>query len=156
MKKLILFCLLAGALTACKPGPKSSENAQESTPAAQGSTIEADTHNARNSLDYYGVYEGVTPCADCEGIKVTVYLKKDETYTLKNVYLKGGKELNPSEYSGKFTWDDKGSVVTLEGVKDAPSHFFVTEGYLIIVDAEGKQIDSSLAEHYKLKQTGVY
>lgn len=156
MKKLILFCLVAASLVACKPSPKNTENAEELTSAAQIVEIEADTHNAQNSLDYYGVYEGITPCADCEGIKVSVVLNKDETYTLKQVYIKNGKELNPTEFSGKFTWNDKGAMITLEGRGDFPSRFLVSEGALIIVDAEGKQIDSNLAEHYRLKQVEVY
>lgn len=156
MKKLILFCMLTASLAACKSGPKNAENAQEPTSATQEVAAEPDMHNAQNSLDYYGVYEGVTPCADCEGIKVTLTLKKDETYTLKQVYVKNGKELNPAEFSGKFSWNDKGSIVTLGGIKDAPAHFFVAEGYVNIVDADGKPIDANLAEQYRLKQVSVY
>lgn len=156
MKKLILFCLVAASLVACKPSPKNTENVEELTSAAQIVDIEPDTHNAQNSLDYYGVYEGITPCADCEGIKVSVILNKDETYTLKQVYLKKGKELNPSEVSGKFTWNDKGAMITLEGKGDFPTRFLVSEGALIMVDTEGKEFDSNVAEHYRLKQVEVY
>ena len=156
MKKLILFCMVTVSLAACKSSPKHTENVQESASATQEVAAEPDMHNAQNSLDYYGVYEGVTPCADCEGIKVTLTLKKDETYTLKQVYVRGGKETNSTESSGKFTWNDKGSIVTLDGAKDAPAHFFVAEGYVNIVDADGKPIDANLAEQYRLKQVSVY
>ena len=34
-------------------------------------------HSAQNSLDYDGIYRGTIPCADCEGIKATVYLMRN-------------------------------------------------------------------------------
>src|SRR5690554_4133252 len=34
--------------------------------------------NSRTSLDWTGVYEGTTPCADCDGIKTTLRLNDDE------------------------------------------------------------------------------
>ncbi|MDE5451088.1 copper resistance protein NlpE N-terminal domain-containing protein, partial [Elizabethkingia meningoseptica] len=33
-----------------------------------------DSHNAQNSLDWAGTYEGTVPCADCPGIKTTITL----------------------------------------------------------------------------------
>ena len=46
-----------------------------------------DGHNAQNSLDWAGTYEGTLPCADCPGIKTTITLKDDNTYTISEEYL---------------------------------------------------------------------
>lgn len=150
MKQLLLISLSLLILAGCNSAKK-SENSESESKSEQTEAI-ADTHNARNSLDYYGTYEGVTPCADCEGIKVTVTLNKDDTFILKNVYLKNGEEILPSEYTGEFSWDDTGFKITLNGVEEAPSQFFVGEGSLTILDREGNKIDTVLAEHYVLKQ----
>lgn len=155
MKKIILLCFLITSLVSCKIGTKKTENT-EVNPTTQEVMVEADAHNARIALDYCGVYEGVIPCADCAGIKVNVTLNKDETYIFKSIYLKDNKTINPSEFTGRYTWNDKGSIVTLNGITDSPSHFFVVEGAIIIVDAEGKQISGNLADHYRLKQIEVY
>ena len=37
-----------------------------------------DQHNSRNSLDWNGVYKGVLPCADCEGIETVITLLNDK------------------------------------------------------------------------------
>lgn len=148
MKKLILlFSVLLVFFVACNSKKKTEENQTDTT------TSEViDGHNAQNSLNYYGTYEGVTPCADCEGIKVIVSLNQDDTYTLKNIYLKNGEEANPSEFTGKFTWDETGSIITLDGATDVPSRFFVGEGSLTILDEKGERISGELAEHYVLEQ----
>lgn len=154
MKKMILFGLALSLLASCNSGKKSQTN--EAEMKTEQIEAMADAHNAQNSLDYYGIYQGITPCADCEGIKVTVTLNADSTYTLQNVYLKNGEEVLPSEFAGKYSWDEKGFVITLEGVTDAPSRFFVGEGSLSILDADGNKIETELAEHYVLKQIETF
>lgn len=155
MKKIILSSFILVFLIVACNSSKKTEN-QNSNTNAETSEVIADSHNAQNSLDYYGIYEGITPCADCEGIKVTVTLNKDTTFALQNVYLKGGEEILPTEFTGKFTWNDNGSIITLNGVKEAPSLFFVTEGKIIIVDEKGNKIDTELEEYYILKQIKVF
>ena len=44
-------------------------------------------HNSRNSLDWDGIYSGILPCADCEGIKTDIQLHKDGTYRMARKYL---------------------------------------------------------------------
>lgn len=157
MKKNILFCCVSVFiffLVSCNPTKKTDTN--EVSVEQSGSQATDDFHNARISLDYYGIYEGIIPCADCEGIKVTVTLNKDDTYALRSVYLKDGKELTPTGYKGKYTWDDQGSVITLNGVEGAPSHFFVGEGNLTIVDQNGDEISSELEDYYVLEQKQTF
>ena len=36
-------------------------------------------HNSQNSLDWAGVYQGILPCADCEGFDTVITLNWDET-----------------------------------------------------------------------------
>jgi copper homeostasis protein (lipoprotein) len=39
--------------------------------------IVIDEHNAKNSLDYIGMYKGIVPCADCEGIETILNLRDE-------------------------------------------------------------------------------
>lgn len=121
------------------------------TESAPVVTSEADTaHNAANSLDWQGTYTGTIPCADCSGIQTSLTLNDDQTYTLNEVY-KDKKDGNFSS-TGKFTWDENGSVITLTSDSDTPRHFFVAENQLIMLDTEGKRIEGELEAQYHLKK----
>lgn len=107
-------------------------------------------HNAQNSLDWEGIYKGTTPCADCEGIETEITLARDMTYSIKIKYK--GKSDKVIEETGQFNWDDKGSNITLEGLKDRPSKFFVGENTLTQLDMNGNKVTGDLAEKYVLKK----
>jgi len=109
-----------------------------------------DTHNAQNSLDWEGTYKGMTPCADCEGIETEVTLNKDMTFVIKTKYK--GKGDKVFEETGRFKWDEKGSNIVLEGLKDRPAQFFVGENTLTQLDMDGNKVTGDLAEKYILKK----
>lgn len=121
--------------------------------------MQAQGHNARNSLSYHGVYDGVLPCADCPGIKVQLTLNMDETFVYEQEYLTGKEEKDStlmSSYSGKIFWDKEGFNIKLEGLEGkAPSLYFVKEAALEVLNVDGSRIDSNLSEHYTLKQTSI-
>lgn len=109
-----------------------------------------DLHNAQNSLDWEGTYKGSTPCADCEGIETAVTLNKNMTFAIKTKYK--GKGNKVFEETGHFKWDNKGSNIILEGLKDRPTQFFVGENTLTQLDMDGNKVIGDLAEHYVLKK----
>lgn len=113
--------------------------------------VVVDGHNAKNALDYIGIYFGTMPCAHCEGIETTLQLVDEMNYKLKTVYL--GKK-QPTEFNseGTFSWNDSRNAITLSGIKDAPCQFFVAENSLIQLDMNGKRIKGDLAELYRLKK----
>src|SRR6476619_1629812 len=47
------------------------------------------------------IYEGVTPCADCEGIQVRINLKDNGKYKMTSVYQ--GKNVQPLIEKGTWT-----------------------------------------------------
>jgi copper homeostasis protein (lipoprotein) len=57
-------------------------------------------HSSQIALDWNGVYTGTLPCADCEGIKTRIVLKKDGTFERNMTYL--GKEDNSFSEEGSF------------------------------------------------------
>lgn len=110
-------------------------------------------HNSRNSLDWYGVYKGTTPCADCEGIETIITLKKDGAFNRSVQYL--GKDGNPFYDEGNFEWNDEGSKVTLMGEQGMSQMYQVGENILFHLDKEGNRITGDLAEMYKLAKNRI-
>ncbi|MCC5932619.1 MAG: copper resistance protein NlpE N-terminal domain-containing protein [Balneolales bacterium] len=105
---------------------------------------------ARVSLDWFGTYHGITPCADCEGIDTTLELTQDERFTLTTIYL--GKDETPAVTEGEFFWNEAGNTVTLAGVEDRPAQFFVAENAVIQLDMEGNRVTGDLADLYILRK----
>lgn len=115
----------------------------------------AASHNAKNSLDYDGIYLGILPCADCEGIKTTVYINRDNTYVLKQEYL--GKKGNKFEEKGNYIWDKNDNEFTLKpsNANGQALKFFVGEKTLTVLDASGQKITGNLSDHYILSKDNV-
>ena len=106
--------------------------------------------NSMVSLDWQGIYTGMIPCADCNGILTLVKLNSDLSYIHKVKYL--GKDETIFGTTGNFDWSGDGSSVTLtDNSSDhtAPS-FLVGENILFMLDSEGNRITGNLEEMYKL------
>jgi uncharacterized lipoprotein NlpE involved in copper resistance len=91
-------------------------------------------HSSRNSIDWAGTYEGVTPCADCPGIRMRLTLQRDGRFELSTQYL--DRQVAPQTVRGLFTWNVDGNTVTLEGA-GAGRQFRVGEGRLLLLDRDG-------------------
>lgn len=116
--------------------------------------VQGDGHNSRISLDWAGSYEGMLPCADCEGIMVKIILKDDGSYYKNYAYVKDGEEDSFLSH-GQFEWTEDGNVIVLtEG--DDVQKYKVAEGYLKHLDREGRQVEGDLAEFYVLHKTGSF
>lgn len=151
MYKLIIFCIAVIALISCD---NSRNRRGKPIVKTVDETSVIDSHNARDSLSFYGVYEGVFPCADCEGIKTTVILYKDGNYKMEIGYIKTGESHDSFTLKGGFMWDDGGQIISLVGARE--KNFFVAEGRLIAVDEDGNEIDSTLSDRYILRQIEVF
>jgi heat shock protein HslJ len=111
---------------------------------------EATADNSATSLDWAGIYRGVVPCADCEGIETTITLNADKTYVLATRYM--GKKKTTIEEKGSFSWNDAGTIVTLAGLKDKPSQYQVGENKLTQLDMSGNKIAGDMADKYILSK----
>jgi uncharacterized lipoprotein NlpE involved in copper resistance len=106
-------------------------------------------HNARNSLDYEGVYVGTIPCADCEGIRTVIRILPNQYYEKEQVYL--GKSFDTYASKGSFKWHPNGSIVWF----DDGSSFFIGENHLLMLDSNDNKIEGPLKDRYKLEKFGV-
>ncbi|MGU3373637.1 copper resistance protein NlpE [Chryseobacterium sp. M5A1_1a] len=114
--------------TAVQPTP--ADSTIKATPTAAGDTSE-------NALDWSGTYEAVVPCADCPGIKTSLTLNNDKTFSITEEYLERNSK---NQDKGSFTWDATGSMITLKG-KTANYKYKVGENMLFQLDLNGKEID---------------
>ena len=106
--------------------------------------------NSMNSVDWAGRYFATLPCASCEGIETWVTLNLDGTFVLKTHHM-GLNDDREEIFTGKFTWDETGSMVTLQGlIGDAPGKYKVGENRIWHLDRDGNVIEGDLAERYIL------
>lgn len=117
---LVLTLALAAALGGCMP--------RAETPSPDPA------HNSRNALDWAGVYEGITPCADCPGIKTRLTLHKDGRFELSTQYLE--RQAAPQSASGQFSWNSAGNTITLDAAGWG-QQFRVGEGRLLQLNRDG-------------------
>ena len=114
----------------------------------EGSQTQSMADNSMTSLDWDGTYEGLLPCADCEGIKTIVTINQDNTYVMKETYL--GKNTIPYETKGTFKWDDQGQRIIFSDIKRNP--YFVGENTLTHLDKDGNKISGDMEALYVLKK----
>ncbi|MFN3801816.1 copper resistance protein NlpE [Belliella pelovolcani] len=148
-----LALLLALIVTACQKSKETENLVIEDEMFETGEMPEdfIDHHTAMNSLDFMGIYKGVLPCADCEGIETIIELGSGNSYVKKVIYLGKGDQ-KVIESGGTFTWNDDGNTITLNE-EDVPNQYFVGENVLFHLDVDGNRIEGELASKYRLEKT---
>jgi len=96
-----------------------------------------------------GVYTGVIPSVDGEGINVRVTLNANETYKIEyQDYTNSG---NYPVFYGKFTWNTTKDTITInrEG-EEIPTYYKLGEKALIHLVTQGNIISGEIANDYLL------
>lgn len=154
MKKTLTVFGLSLLLAACHSSLDSDTNkANDDTVInQQESNSVPDMHTAEDSLSWAGEYEGLLPCADCEGIQTKLTLTHDKTYTLEEHYVKNGEQLHPTKIDGKFAFDEKQTSLIRLDENAEQRAFFVGENF---VEARDKETGEKLSQklNYTLKKT---
>ena len=148
--KYILFSTLLALLflTGCKSATDpSAEN--ESTPSTSPALSGASDHTAISARDHIGLYKGLLPCADCDGIETSLYLMANNAYLLTKVY-KGKDDHKTYKHIGDFEWNEEGTVVMLSNMENAPNQFIIEDTRAIQLDMAGNKIEGQLADQYVL------
>ena len=108
-----------------------------------------DMHNAKNFLDYVGIYKGILPCADCNGLQTEIAINENSTFCIKTKY--DGKGDKVFVQKGNFSWNKQGNTIILKGVNGA-NQYFVGEQTLTQLDVYGKKSTGSFADEYILSK----
>ena len=151
MKKLNLLyvgiAFLVLAIMSCKnrktSGTTDNQNVKTETDKA---------HNSKNTLDWAGVYKGVLPCTDCEGIETMIRITSNNTFVLETKLLGKSKEVNTEV--GTFHWDDSGNKIFLDerNKSSGPFAFAVGENKLTQLDINGNYIGGKPSDKDVLKK----
>ncbi len=154
MKQIYFLACALLLLAGCN---NRQNNAQGRTAVMEEDVTVVDTHNAQNSLDVNGTYSGTLPAGTFEGeLPSASGPGMDVKITLSgDTYRKSIKYLNQPdttfESTGRFTWDQNGSIITLQG-EEAPNKYFVGENQLYHLDMDGNRITGDMADHYILRK----
>jgi heat shock protein HslJ/uncharacterized lipoprotein NlpE involved in copper resistance len=137
--------IVALTLFSCGSGNRSRQETTAEIPVGDNSMV---------SLDWQGIYTGIIPCADCEGIQTLIKLNDDLSYIWKTRYL--GKDETIFGTTGNFDWSDDGSSITLINNTEDQSgpSWLVGENMLFMLDADGNRITGELAAMYNLEKVG--
>ena len=143
---LLLSLVVLIGLVSCKPKDAATEEA--TTPTAD--TIMTAPPGYENVSDALaGMYKGVLPCADCEGIETVLVLNPDNTYLLRTTYL-GKADTAATEKTGTLRWSPEKSLIVLGGLENSPNKYTVGDNKLTQLDMEGNPITGNLADKYIL------
>lgn len=142
-KEITLLVVLALAFASCNTGKQSGNSGNNNSDSGIVMSPEfIAEHSSRSAVDWAGVYKGMIPCADCEGIDVEIQLNEDNTYNVVMNYLGRGDSKFTDE--GLFEWDETGGkirfIVEDEGVGN---WYRVGESQLLMLDAEGNRIENN-------------
>ncbi|MDR2718937.1 MAG: copper resistance protein NlpE [Treponema sp.] len=108
--------------------------------------------SSEKSSDWAGIYTGVIPAADAEGINVRITLKTNETYTVEYQYI--GKSNDVFTNTGTFNWNTEKNTVILvtEREGDFPKYYKLGKNTLTQLDMAGNIITGEFADNYILKK----
>lgn len=152
MKKIsavTLAALLAAAVGLAGCGSPAGSNADQGAPAAG---IETQALSPMQKIS--GVYAGELPCADCSGIRTTLYLRANGVYTRISEYAgRVGEGQNGFEEGGRWTLDERGLIrMTPAAEGGTASLARAEEGAVRLLNADGEDVEGALADFYVLKK----
>lgn len=142
MKKNILLLFLLSIISCQKQAAKKNDNVIV-------------YHHDKNSVNFIGIYKGILPCADCEGIETTITLNENFTYSIAAKYLGKGEKVFVKK--GTFSRNKSGNIIICNIQKNVPHLYFIDKNSLTQLDISGKKITGSRASDYILaKQKAVF
>lgn len=98
-------------------------------------------HNSRLSVDWEGVYTGLTTCENCPGTQTVVYINADNTFRIERKKLE--KDNDFVVEVGMFEWDASGNHISASLPSGEILKFQVGENRLFELDADGKRKSAS-------------
>ena len=106
-------------------------------------------------LETPATWSGEIPCADCPAIRMTLTLRPDGVFLLRQTYVGAAEGRDRSFVDrGRWTTGENGRRLVLRGGTEAPRRFAVlASGRLRMLDTEGNEIRSKL--NYELARAAA-
>lgn len=135
MKKIYLSITAALILIACD-----SENNNSKNEDLELNNEFIEHHNALNSLDYFGLYEGYEYEDGYDSIKVYIEINSENNFAKKTVYFVG-ESVDGEKCEGNYVWSDAGNKINLDCNKTS-FFYFVGENILVPISDFNHQPES--------------
>ena len=120
--------------------------------AESAEPADKDEHHQHVSQNWPGIYNGVTPCADCAGVKTTLALNKNGSYLLMTQFL--AKSEREFTEKGKYAAGEQANVLVLTPKNGGASRqYLVEKDALVQLDGNGNRFTGKQAEKYSLHRT---
>ena len=93
-------------------------------------------------------FGGIIPCADCEGIALTIHFFANSRYESQSMYI---GESNKKFVREGFWKAAEDSTITLVPEDGDPRRLKVHGNEFLLLDRSGKEVDGNLASNYMLR-----
>lgn len=142
MKRLHLTTLsLALALAACSSTTNKPDNDIQETYV----------QNPKNTISWTGTYQGITPCANCDGIATMIVLKPNLEYQMRTRML--GIEEIDKKSEGTFVWQADNTHIEILPEDGIPKIYRVNNDFIELTLPNGEQIPTGDSNQYRLYKT---
>lgn len=154
MKKLVIiltaWVIFVAACNSSENGNISTIDSSVSETGKGSAVVQNETPGSGKIESVLGIYKGVLPCADCEGIDQMILLSPDQRFRMSETYL--GKNPNPFMTEGK--WETVGDSTIQVLIKDSIVGMYkVGKDQLIHLGQSGVPITGPLASNYILRKS---
>lgn len=161
MRKLFLGAVALSALVIFAVGCKKVENKvvdAVSTMDSVGSTLEnvagdemgMDMTDA--TMQYFGIYEGTIPAASGPGIKMTLTLNPDYTFTLVSEYI----DSKEKPFTDKGTYTAEKGIINATLQDNSMRYFKIGDKQLMLLNDQKEPAEGDMAKEYILNQTKAF
>lgn len=140
MKNIICALFLIALFTACSSGPEGIASTDSSFKTVVPNTPFVNAEK----------YVGTLPCADCDGIDVSLQLNKNKTYILNSVYKLSNVDSSIRTTKDTGSWNQGNDTVYLTNAKTGSIRYIKSGAELIQLDGSGNRITGPLASMYIL------
>ena len=101
-------------------------------------TVNNDSTAVVNEVSFFGEYEGTLPAADCEGIKTTLTVNSDSTYTLKSEYI--GIKDGTFETSGVYKMPNDSLLELITPSSGEKTYYRIIDNEKVMLSDEKKEL----------------
>jgi uncharacterized lipoprotein NlpE involved in copper resistance len=147
-RKVFFYSMLMAALLVSGLGGCVAKKVVDTADDSKGNAGKL-AEDAKNAPNWEGVYTGIVPASNTEGVELRITLNSNETFEAQYQFV--GKPETRLISAGRFLWNDAGDVVKLD-IEHIPPYYAVAENILTQLDTNGNIISGSLADKYVLKK----
>jgi len=104
---------------------------------------------------YAGIYEGLLPCSDCNGVKTILEIKRDSSFIIREYRLTPGVKSDQVSYAGKINFSGEKPIFELAGRADNETKWFALQpdGNLLVTAPGGVALPDSVAPRSLIRTT---